>query len=200
MVTHTLRNRHGHTHLEAHTHSYTQKYPQKTHTTPQPITSSALINHFSWSFSNKSDLGHSLPRTSQKPRGFALGRTSHQCPGSIKNQASACGASLAPPGKRWDQAPPQTIPGFSLAPLQPSRRIPAPVFLLSQLTRAFREMSPPPDLSLSETRRSPPAQSPGLRKGGRRRSWIEEDRPTRVRLPYHTDICSQPLPLYDRYR
>lgn len=143
-------------------------------------------------------VGNPLAMASEEPRDFALEGTSHQDPLGTK-QAPGVLAS-PPPGERWDPAPPQTIPGFSLAPLLPSRCIPAPVFMLSQLTRAFREMSPPPDLSLSETRRSPPAQSPGLRKGGRRRSWAEEDGPTRVRLPYHTDICSQSLPLHDRYR
>lgn len=36
---------------------------------------------------------------------------------------------------------------------------------------------------LSETRWSPPAQSPRLRKGGRRRSWTGEDGPTRAACP-----------------
>lgn len=68
-----------------------------------------------------------------------------------------------------------TTAGFGLAPLEPSRCIPAPEPSLSR--RVFRETSPPPDLSLSETRRSPPAQSPRLRKGGGRRSWAEGGRP-----------------------
>lgn len=45
-----------------------------------------------------------------------------------------------------------------------------------------------------------PLGRPSYRRGAGGGALRREAVPPRIRLPYHTDICSQPLPLRDRYR
>ena len=141
-------------------------------------------------------MGNPLPRASQEPRGFAWRSTSHRCPGLIRNQENTGGPSLATPDQRWEQAPPS--PQLALAWHLSSRAdaFPCPDSPSAYLGRCPLPLTFPyqkPDCRLQLSPR-------GCGRGAGGGAGQREDGPTRVRLPYHTDICSQFLPLYDRYR
>ena len=149
-----------HIHGLSHSHTHTQKH---TCTRAQPLT-------------------NSLPTTQSlvgPPRGLWASHypEPHRSQEASLEEALPTDVQSQPGHSRSEMGPSTSVTtaGFGLAPLEPSRCIPAPEPSLSR--HVFRETSPPPDLSLSETRLSPPAQSPRLRKGGGRRSWAEGGRP-----------------------
>ena len=171
----------SHTHTHTHTHSETHMHQSATShklTAYHPVTS----------WSSPGACGQATTQSLIEAKRLRL----------KKHFPRMSSPSPATPDQRWDQAPPSPplasawhlwsrVDAFP----RPSPASPGTYLGRRPLPLTFPYQKPDCRLQLSPR---------GCGRGAGGGAGQREDGPTRVRLPYHIDICSQFLPLYDRYR
>ena len=169
-------------HIHGHTH--TQKH---TTTIAQPLTNSLPTTQ---------SLCLVLPRACGQATTQSLIEAKRLC--LKKHFPRMSSPSPATPDQRWDQAPPSSplasawhlssrVDAFP----RPSPASPGAYLGRCPLPLTFPYQKPDGRLQLSPR---------GCGRGAGGGAGQREDGPTRVRLPYHIDICYEFLPLHNRYR